>query len=186
MSRTSNLEFIRDPNLTLQDPPGTPQAPQEVVFWRFLAFFVGSFVFFVGSSSDRLRTLGTRPGPSERRRITRIRPLHAQRPPRTPPSPTTTPDRRRTARIDSDRRRTTQGDPPRPRPLPKAPEASRSPPEAPAAQRSAPGRPSAALEPQRPPPRPLRPPSDLPERPRALKRPSRAPYSPTAAPRTPG
>ncbi|KAA1118263.1 hypothetical protein PGTUg99_002990 [Puccinia graminis f. sp. tritici] len=90
MSRTSNLEFVRDPNLTLQDPPGTPQAPQEVVFWRFLAFFVGSFVFFVGSSSDRLRTLGTRPGPSERRRITRIRPLNAQRPPeplQAPPRP---------------------------------------------------------------------------------------------------
>ncbi|KAA1108719.1 hypothetical protein PGT21_022784 [Puccinia graminis f. sp. tritici] len=146
MSRTSNLEFVRDPNLTLQDPPGTPQAPQEVVFWRF--------------SSDR---------PSERRRLTRIRPLNAQRPPRTPPSPSTTPDRRRTTRIDSDRRRTTQGDPPRPRPLPKAPEALRSTPEAPAAQRSAPGRPSApqgpqttcqsALEPSKgPPERPTAPP----------------------------
>ncbi|KAA1066649.1 hypothetical protein PGTUg99_004532 [Puccinia graminis f. sp. tritici] len=170
---------------SLLHPPGPPRNPSGPPGGRFLAFFVGSFGFFVGSSSDRLRTLGTHPGPSERRRITRIRPLNAQRPPRTPPSPSTTPDRRRTTRIDSDRRRTTQGDPPRPRQLPKAPVASRSPPEAPAAQRSAPGRPSATLEPQRTPQRPLRPPDDLPERPRALKRPSRAPHSPTTAPKTP-
>ncbi|KAA1132210.1 hypothetical protein PGTUg99_003519 [Puccinia graminis f. sp. tritici] len=131
MSRTSQLG-------TLLDPPGTPQAPQEVVFWRFSSD--GSFFFrriVVGLSQGPQNT----PGPSERRRITRIRPLNAPRPPRTPPSPSTTPDRRRTARIDSTRRRTTQGDPPRPRPLLKAPEASRSPPKAPAAPQDAPARP---------------------------------------------
>ncbi|KAA1123426.1 hypothetical protein PGTUg99_000610 [Puccinia graminis f. sp. tritici] len=133
MSRTSQLGTLLDP------PGGKPLRPTRRSF--FLAFFVGWFVFFrrivVGLSQGPQNT----PGPSERRRITRIRPLNSQRPPRTPPSPSTTPDRRRTARIDSTRRRTTQGDPPRPRPLLKAPEASRSPPKAPAAPQDAPARP---------------------------------------------
>ncbi|KAA1082595.1 hypothetical protein PGT21_007807 [Puccinia graminis f. sp. tritici] len=64
----------------VEHPSGPPRNPSGPPGGRFLAFFVGSFVFFVGSSSDRLRTLGTRPGSSERRRITRIRPLNAQRP----------------------------------------------------------------------------------------------------------
>ncbi|KAA1122251.1 hypothetical protein PGTUg99_035427 [Puccinia graminis f. sp. tritici] len=40
MSQTSNLEF------TPQDPPGTPQAPQEVVSLRFSSDRAGSLVFF--------------------------------------------------------------------------------------------------------------------------------------------
>ncbi|KAA1112224.1 hypothetical protein PGTUg99_003131 [Puccinia graminis f. sp. tritici] len=137
MSRTSNLEPFRTP----QEPLRPPRRSFFGVFRRIVWFFR---LIVVGSSQDPRntpRTLGTPSDHSDQ----------ASERSETPQNPSTTPDRRRTTRIDSDRRRTTQGDPPRPRQLPKAPVASRSPPEAPAAQRSAPGRPSATLEPQRTP-----------------------------------
>ncbi|KAA1067099.1 hypothetical protein PGTUg99_011373 [Puccinia graminis f. sp. tritici] len=52
LSQTLSINLINHPSpsltpsQTLQDPPGTPQAPQEVVFSRFSSDRTGSLVFF--------------------------------------------------------------------------------------------------------------------------------------------
>ncbi|KAA1093602.1 hypothetical protein PGTUg99_006448 [Puccinia graminis f. sp. tritici] len=46
ISPATHENVVNATNETLQDPPGTPQAPQEVVFSRFSSDRAGSFVFF--------------------------------------------------------------------------------------------------------------------------------------------